>query len=91
VAINWTSDKADHLARHGVTVAQANEAFYEPDAVVINPDYASQSGLGIRTVGFSVSFGDLISVLTWRDSAGQQQGATAFPARAKDRRYYEEA
>jgi uncharacterized DUF497 family protein len=30
--------------RHGVTVEQANEALADPDALVFDPDYASQSG-----------------------------------------------
>jgi len=30
--------------RHGVTFEQANEALADPDALVFDPDYASQSG-----------------------------------------------
>jgi hypothetical protein len=44
-------------ARHGITVEQANEALADPDALVFDPDYASQSGRSVRTIGWSVSHG----------------------------------
>lgn len=91
MAITWSEDREEHLARHGVNIRQAEEALNDPDAVIINPDYASKSGLGIRTIGYSRSYGDLLSVLTWVDSQGVTNGATAFRAKGKDRRYYEEA
>ncbi len=87
MAITWGSDKAEHLTRHGVTTAQADEAFYDVDAIVINPDYASSSGRGVRTIGYSASFGDLLAVLTLVDG-GITFGNTAFRAKRKDRRYY---
>lgn len=90
MAITWDEGKGEHLARHGVTIEQANEAYYEPNAVMIKPDYASTSGRGVRTVGYSASFGDLLSVLTMRDDNGVTHGNTAFRAKRRDRRYYEE-
>ncbi|MGV0738218.1 transposase [Mycobacterium syngnathidarum] len=90
MAIIWESDRAEHLARHGVTIAQAEEAFYEDNALVISPDYAAKSGKGVRTIGYSASFGDLLTVLTVLHE-GRTYGATAFPADRRDRRYYEEA
>ncbi|MBP2454828.1 transposase [Mycolicibacterium lutetiense] len=88
MALTWESDRDDHLARHGVTTDQADEAFAHEDALTINPDYGSISGLGIRTIGYSASFGDLLSVLSYFDNDGVQQGTTAFRANRKDRRYY---
>ncbi|TDH57536.1 transposase [Mycobacterium eburneum] len=85
----WESDRDEHLARHGVTIAQANEALYDLDAIVINPDYAAISGKGVRTIGYSDSFGDLITVITV-PFEGRTYGATAFPSEGRDRRYYEE-
>ncbi|QRY48139.1 BrnT family toxin [Mycolicibacterium boenickei] len=90
MAIIWESDRAEHLARHGVTIAQAAEAFYDDNAVVISPDYASKSGNGVRTIGYSASSGELLTVLTVRHE-GRVYGATAFPSDRRDRRYYEEA
>lgn len=88
MAITWSEDRDEHLARHGVTIEQANEAVAHEDALTINPDYNSISGLGIRTIGYSASYGDLISVLSYIDNDGVQQGTTAFRANRKDRRYY---
>lgn len=90
MAVIWESDRAEHLARHGVTIAQAEEALYDDNAVVISPDYASKSGKGVRTIGYSANFGDLLTVLTVRHE-GHIYGATAFPTDRRDRRYYEEA
>ncbi|MFN3003532.1 transposase [Mycolicibacterium wolinskyi] len=90
MAITWESDRGEHLARHGVTIPQAEEAFYDVDAVVINPDYASKSGKSVRTIGYSPSFGDLLAVITVLHG-GNTYGATAFRAEGRDRRYYEEA
>lgn len=47
----WEDDRDEHLARHGVTIDQANEALDDAKRVVIDPDYASKSGVGIRTIG----------------------------------------
>lgn len=88
MALNWNTDREDHLARHGVTIAQADEAFAHVDALTIDPDYNSVSGISIRTIGYSVSFGDLLSVLSYVDNDGVQQGTTAFRANKRDRRIY---
>ena len=88
MALNWNPDRDEHLARHGVTTAQADEAFAHEDALTIEPDYNSVSGRGIRTIGFSNSFGDLLSVLSYFDHNGVQQGTTAFRANKRDRRIY---
>lgn len=88
VAMCWAGDRGEHLARHGVTTAQADEAVAHKDALVIEPDYGSASGRGIRTIGYSVSFGDLLSVLSYIDNHGIEQGSTAFRANRRDRRLY---
>lgn len=90
MAIEWDTDREEHLARHKVTIAQAEEALADPDAVRLVPDPASMSGVGIRTVGYSASFGDLLSVLSYVDSEGVEHGTTAFRARGKFRRNYTE-
>lgn len=50
--------------RHGVTPAEANEALADPDRVVFDPDYASQSGQSVRTIGYSPSAECLLVVIT---------------------------
>jgi uncharacterized DUF497 family protein len=88
VAVIW-ADGGEHIARHNVTVAQANEALADPNAVVIDPDYASKTGRSIRTIGYSPSFGYILTVITVAHQ-GAVYGATAFQADRRDRRYYEE-
>lgn len=90
MVIAWGEDRDEHLAPHKVTVAQAEEALADPSAVVITPDPATISGQGIRTIGFSASFGDLLCVLSYIDDDGVEQGTTAFKAKGKFRRYYRE-
>lgn len=89
MAITWGEDRSEHLARHGVTIEQAEEALADPERVVIRPDYASISGRGIRTIGWSASFGDLLAVLSYIDNHDVEQGTTAFRAKGRDRRSYE--
>lgn len=64
-----------------------DESVNDASAVVIRPDYNSKSGLGVRTIGYSVTYGDLISVITV-EHQGVVYGATAFRSESKDRRYY---
>lgn len=88
MAVDW-SKRGEHIAKHGLTVAQANEALADVDAVTIVPDPASTTGRGIRTIGFSASFDDVIVIITVED-AGVVYGASAWPANDRDRRAYNE-
>lgn len=83
---DW-SKAAEHIAHRGITPAMANEALDDPDAVVVDPDYNSESGLGVRTIGFSANYGGVLSVITV-EHEGVIYGATAFRADGKDRRFY---
>jgi hypothetical protein len=56
--------------------------------VTFDPDYASQSGRSVRTIGWSDSAGFLITVITVRDAGGDLWGATAFRANSIDERHY---
>ncbi len=51
VVVDW-SQRGEYVAKHGITVEQANEALADPDAVTIVPDPASITGRGVRTIGF---------------------------------------
>jgi uncharacterized DUF497 family protein len=82
--------QADYMAdRHGVTVEQANQALTDPDALVFDPDYASRSGRGVRTIGGSPSAGRLLTVITVTE-AGVIYGVNGWPANDTDTRHYQE-
>ncbi|MGB5110159.1 MAG: hypothetical protein WBO08_00525 [Mycobacterium sp.] len=51
MVVDW-SQRGEYVAKHGITVEQANEALADPDAVTIVPDPASITGRGVRTIGF---------------------------------------
>lgn len=89
MAAIWDHDRSEHLARHGVSIDQANEALDDSNAVVITPDYASKSGRSVRTIGFSVSFGGILTVITV-PFEGEVYGATAYESDRRDRNLYEE-
>jgi uncharacterized DUF497 family protein len=86
---DW-SHRGEYIeAKHGVTAEQADEALADPQAVVYDPDYNSKSGEGVRTIGESPSFGDILTVITVEEG-GVVYGANAWKANGRDRRYYEE-
>jgi uncharacterized DUF497 family protein len=64
VDVGWSHRGGYMAERHGVSVEQANEALADPDALVFDPDYASQSGRSVRTIGWSSSAGRLLTVIT---------------------------
>jgi hypothetical protein len=73
--------------RHGVTVEQANEALADPDALVFDPDYATQSGRSVRTIGWSASSGRLLTVITVTED-DVTYGVNGWPANDIDARHY---
>jgi hypothetical protein len=90
VAVDW-SKRGDYIvAKHGVTPAEADEALSDPDRVVLDPDYNSQSGRGVRTIGFCPSRSELLSVLTLTDE-GTEYGVNAWPSNARDKVIYRNA
>jgi uncharacterized DUF497 family protein len=83
-------DRDDHLARHGVTVEQAEEALNDANRVVLDPDPAAgPGGRGLRTVGYSRSVGAVLCVITVTEH-GITYGATAFKANTTYQRIYRE-
>jgi uncharacterized DUF497 family protein len=84
-------DRDDHLARHGVTIEQAEEALLDPGCVVLDPDPAARpGGRGVRTVGYSRSAAGVLCVITVTEG-GITYGATAFRANITYQRIYREA
>ncbi|OFB44777.1 transposase [Mycolicibacterium sp. (ex Dasyatis americana)] len=89
MAVDW-SHRSDYIVRkHGVTAGQANEALADSNAVVFAPDYNSDSGESVRTIGDSPSFGDILAVITVEED-GVIYGVNAWKANQRDRRYYEQ-
>jgi uncharacterized DUF497 family protein len=87
VRVDW-SHRGDYIAiRHGVRAQDAEEALADPDAVVFDPDYASQSGRSVRTIGWSPSVGQLLTVITLADGA-LTYGVNAWPSNDGDARRY---
>jgi hypothetical protein len=76
--------------RQGVTVEQADEALADPDALVFDPDYASQSGRSVRTIGWSSSAGRLLTVITVTED-DVAYGVNGWPANDIDARHYRDA
>jgi len=86
--VDW-SHRADYMAvRHGVSANMADEALADPNALVFDPDYASQSGRSARTIGWSPSAGRLLTVITVADE-GMVYGVNGWPANDVDTRRYE--
>ncbi|AXQ53107.1 hypothetical protein SEA_RANDO14_87 [Mycobacterium phage Rando14] len=85
----WVADRAEHLARHDVTIEQAEEALNDAARVTLDPDPASKSGRGVRVIGYSPSAGTILCVLTVVHE-GVLYGSTAYPANGTYRRIYHE-
>lgn len=77
------------LDEHGVVPAEANEALADTNVRIFNPDYASKTGKQARTIGYSVTRDELLSVFTVTED-GITYGINAWKSNAKDRRYYYE-
>jgi hypothetical protein len=94
---DWTG-REDHIENRSERKGWENEpnilmpwtieAWTDPAGVLIDPDYASKSGLGMRVIGWSESAGFLVSVLAYRED-GQLKGSTAFRSSKRDVKYYE--
>ncbi|WP_234785136.1 hypothetical protein [Mycolicibacterium elephantis] len=59
MAADW-SMRGKYIAKRRMTPGIADEALDDPDAVVLDPDPASKSGVSVRTIGFSLIFDALI-------------------------------
>jgi len=85
--VDWSQRGAYMKRKHGVTTAIADEALEDPNRVVIDPDYNSESGKSVRIIGFSVTADDVITVIVL-ESAGTEYGVNGWAANQRDRRYY---
>jgi hypothetical protein len=85
--VNWSQRGAYMQRKHGVAPAIADEALEDPNRVVIDPDYNSESGRSVRIIGFSVTAGDVITVIVLEND-GTEYGVNGWTANEKDRRFY---
>lgn len=85
--VDWSQRGAYMKRKHGITPAIADEALEDPNRVVIDPDYNSESGKSVRIIGFSVSADDVISVIVLEHD-GTEYGVNGWTANEKDRRFY---
>jgi len=86
-SVDWSERGAYMSGRHGITPAAADEALNDPERLVIDPDYASQSGRTVRVVGYSPTLGQLVTVIVL-DHEGHEYGVNGWPANEKDSRLY---
>lgn len=88
--LDW-SHRGEYMeARHGITVALANDAVSDANRVLVNPDYNSESGRTVRIIGYSRVAGAIITVIAMADS-GIDYGVNGWISNEKDQRIYREA
>lgn len=76
---------------HAAAPAWADEALADPDRIVLDPDPASKSGRGTRTIGYSPTAEALITVILL-EHEGTTYGVNGWRSNTTDqRRYREEA
>jgi uncharacterized DUF497 family protein len=75
--------------RHGISPAEANEALSDPDRVVLDPDPASKSGRGTRTIGYSPTVKSLVTLILL-DNEGTTYGVNGWRSNSTDQRRYRE-
>lgn len=76
-------------ANHKITVAEADEAVADIDAVWFDPDPHSKSGQSARVVGYSHSRHAVLTVILVRRDEGGYWGANGWESNSSDRRRYE--
>lgn len=88
--LDWRH-RGDYIAKHDMTPQWADEAFTDPNRLVLDPDPASESGRTIRVIGWSVTLEALVTVIALPND-GVIWGVNAWRSNSTDqRRYREEA
>ena len=84
--IDW-SQRGEYIAKHGLTPDLADEAWNDPNRLVIDPDPSSVSGRTIRVVGWSTTLARLVTVIALPDG-DVVWGVNAWPSNSTDQRRY---
>lgn len=79
--------RGDYIAKHGLTPALADEAWDDPDRLVIDPDPSSESDRTVRIIGWSPSLRRLVTVIALPDGPATW-GVNAWPSNDVDTRRY---
>ena len=87
--VDWSYRGEYMQRRHGITPIVAGEALCDPDRVVLDPDPASKSGRGTRTVGYSPTVASLVTVILL-DNDGTTYGVNGWYSNSTDQRRYRE-
>lgn len=77
----------EYIAKHELTPTLADEAWDDPDRLVIDPDPAPESGRTIRVIGWSATLDRLVTVIALPDGA-TTWGVNAWPSNDVDNRRY---
>ena len=81
--IDWRH-RGDYIAKHGLTPDIADQAFNDPNRLMIDPDPASVSGRTVRIIGWATSAQTLVTVIVLPDgdqmTVPVQPGMRAFAA-----------
>jgi len=85
--VDWSKRHEYIVRKRGVTADHAEEALADPAAIVFDPDYNSDSGESVRTIGESPSCGDVLTVITV-EHEGAVYGVNAWRSNPRDRNYY---
>lgn len=85
--VDWSQRGAYMQGNHGITPAIADEALEDPNRVLIDPDYNSESGKSVRIIGFSVTADEVITVIVLEND-GIEYGVNGWAANQTDRRFY---
>lgn len=85
--VDWSKRGAYMQRKHGITPEVADDALADANRVVIDPDYNSASGQGVRIIGYSMIADDIITVIALEND-GTEYGVNGWSANAKDRRIY---
>ena len=88
--LDW-SHRGEYMdARHGISVALANDAVSDANRVLVDPDYNSESGRTVRIIGYSQLAAGIITVIAMADG-GIDFGVNGWISNEKDQRIYREA
>lgn len=86
--LDWRH-RGEYIAKHGLTPALADEAWNDPDRLVIDPDPASQSGRTLRVIGWSAGLQRLVTVIALPEGS-VIWGVNAWPSNNTDIKRYQE-
>ena len=89
IDVDWTHGAAHMLENHKITVAEADEAISDIDALWFDPDPHSKSGRSVRVIGYSHSRQAVLTVILMHRDEGGYWGANGWESNASDRRRYE--